>query len=203
MKINVAVIEKTKEIRAKLSDFIGSQEGLSCYGTYELIEDAIEDFSNSCPDIVLMPVNKASIKHLKKFRKECKNSIFMVLTSFEESGLLLEAMNAGATAYYYKAGNLNKLQETILEAHKVKTTTGSEKNTRIRLKKSVQSANDLSERELEILDFLAHGYRYKEIAEKLFLSIETVRTHIKNIYAKLHVNSRTNALLKYKALQNS
>jgi DNA-binding NarL/FixJ family response regulator len=203
MAIKVGIIEDEKEIRENLVALIKSSEGFECEHVFSNAEDAIKALPSAGLDVVLTDINlpgKNGIECIIEAKPKCKTTQFLICTSFEDSDTVFRALKAGATGYLIKTIQPSKLLDAIVEV----SHGGSPMSSHI-ARKVVMSFNSvevnpefekLSAREKEILDLLSKGLRYKEIADKIFLSTETVRTHIRNIYEKLQVNSRTEALNK-------
>lgn len=203
MIIKVAIIEDEAEIRQNLALIISESEGFECRHVYSNAEDAIKEIPTLQLDVVLTDINlpgKSGIDCIDELKGKCPETNFLICTSFEDTETVFKALKAGATGYLTKTTQPSKLLDAIVEVN----NGGSPMSSHIARKvvSSFNEVNDnsnlekLSNREKEILQFLSKGLRYKEIADKLFLSTETVRTHIRNIYEKLQVNSRTEALNK-------
>ena len=202
--ITVAIVEDDNEIREGLAVLINGSEGFKCVATYSSAEDALSDLLKKKPDVVLMDINlphMSGIECTRKLKDLRPDLSIMVLTVYDDDESIFESLKAGARGYVVKKTPPAKLLESILELY----NGGSPISSRIARKivqtfhvigTSSEERENLSRREDEILAYLAKGYRYKEIGETLFISIETVRTHVRNIYEKLHVRSRTEALLK-------
>ncbi len=208
--IKVVIVEDNDEIRDGLAYLINSSSGFSCLATYPSGEDLLKDFLNEkkdknyvFPDVILMDINlpgMSGIDCIKKI-KETKNSIqIMMLTVYEDYETIYKSLKAGATGYILKKSATVELLNAIKDIYNGGSPMSSQIARKVVLSFQEQKISDesqkLTPREQEILNYLAMGYRYKEIANKLFISVETVRTHIRNIYEKLHVNSRTEAILK-------
>lgn len=203
MAVTVGIIEDEKEIRQSLQLLIDGSEGFVCIHTFSNAEDAIRDIPALGLDVVLTDINlpvKSGIDCIRELKPICPNTHFLICTSFDDSENVFKALKSGATGYLTKTVQPSKLLDAIIDVH----NGGSPMNSHI-ARKVVMSFNEsgvnpelekLSAREKDILDLLSKGLRYKEIADRLFLSTETVRTHIRNIYGKLQVNSRTDALNK-------
>jgi len=204
MDINVAIIEDQLEIRESLATLLRGSFGFSLAATYENAEDAMEQLPAIDPHIALVDIHlpgKSGIIAVKALKKVCPNTLFMMVTAFEDNENIFNALKAGATGYLLKTTPPAKILEAITDlaqggspmsaqiARKVVASFNALKQVNAELEK-------LSGREQEILNLLSKGFRYKEIGDKLFVSTETVRTHISNIYQKLQVNSRTDALNK-------
>lgn len=206
MSIKVAIIEDQKEIREMLAVLINGSEGFSCLKSFENAEDALNEIPFLKPDVVLVDIHlpkQSGIDCIIKLKPLCPQTQFLMCTSLEDSSTIFSALKAGANGYLTKSTPPAKLLEAIADVHK----GGSPMSSHIARKviEAFQTPEKsfgeneteiLSAREKELLEQLAKGYRYKEIAEKLFISIDTVRTHVRNIYEKLQVNSRTEALNK-------
>lgn len=202
--IHVAIIEDEKQIRESLAILINGSEGFACLHAFENAEDAITAIPGLEVDVVLTDIHlpaKDGIQCIAELKPLCPDVQFVMCTSFEDTDSVFRALKAGATGYLTKTTQPSKLLDAIVEVHK----GGSPMSSHIARKvvasftpdtPANQELQKLSGREKEILQLLSLGLRYKEIADKLFLSTETVRTHIRNIYEKLQVNSRTEALNK-------
>jgi len=203
MEIKVGIIEDEAEIANSLKLLINGSEGFSCTDTFETAKDAIERIPTLHLDVILTDIHlpdKTGIDCITELKPLCPNTQFLMCTSFEDTESVFKALKAGATGYMTKTTQPSKLLDAITEVYK----GGSPMSSHIARKvvASFQEAQQnielekLSQREQEILLHLSKGLRYKEIADALFVSTETVRTHIRNIYQKLQVNSRTDALNK-------
>ena len=204
-KIQVAIVEDIEDIREGLASFINSAEGFRCVATYACAEAALEALPELEPDVVLMDIGLPGMSGIECIRllKALRPAMqIMMLTVYEDDEKIYNSLAAGASGYILKKVPPAKLLEAIQELH----SGGSPMSPQI-ARKVVQTfqslhapspaAEHLSKREQEILCLLAKGLLYKEIAEKLAISVETVRTHLHNIYEKLHVHTRTEAVLKY------
>ena len=203
MVIKVGIIEDEKEIRENLKKLINGSEGFICTHIYSNAEDAIKNIPGADLDVVLTDINlpaKSGIDCVVELKPKCPKTHFLICTSFEDTETVFKALKAGATGYLIKTTQPSKLLDAIVEVY----NGGSPMSSHI-ARKVVMSFKEteinpelekLSTREKEILSYLSKGLRYKEIADKIFLSTETVRTHIRNIYNKLQVNTRTDALNK-------
>jgi len=203
-KIKVIIVEDDIEMQEGLELIVRSNPALECIVTCSTGEEALEIIPANIPDIVLMDIHLpgiSGIECIKKLKPLISFTQFMMCTVYEDNENVFDSLCAGATGYLLKNSPPSKITEAIIDlyhggspmssviARKViqtfKPTTGQNKDI-----------EKLTNREREMLDLLAKGYRYKEIADQLSISFETVRTHIHNIYEKLHVQSRTEALNK-------
>lgn len=204
MNIRVGIVEDEKQIRESLMILIDGSEGFSCQHSFEDAEAAILKLPQLDLDVVLMDIHlpgKDGISCVETLSDVTKSTHYLMCTSFEDTDSVFRALKAGAKGYITKTTQPSKILDAITDvfhggspmsshiARKVVASFHQLPTDNLELKK-------LTEREKEILLLLSEGLRYKEIADKLFLSTETVRTHIRNIYEKLQVNSRTEALNK-------
>lgn len=204
MKIKVGIVEDEKQIRESLMILINGSEGFSCIHGYESAEAAIADIPNQDIDVVLMDIHLPGIDGIgciTNLKPKCPAIQFLMCTSFEDTDSVFRALKAGATGYLTKTTQPSKILDAIVEVYKGGSPMSSHIARKVvaTFQSGTQESTELqklTEREKEILYLLSDGLRYKEIADKLFLSTETVRTHIRNIYEKLQVNSRTEALNK-------
>jgi len=201
MEINVVIIEDNNDIRNSLTILINGSAGFSCTSSFANAEDAIREIPNLNPDVAIVDVHLpqgSGIDAITALKPVCGKTQFMIFTIFEDDETVFKALKAGASGYLLKNTSPEKILTAITDIHQ----GGSPMSGQIARKalqsfiqpKSNPTIELLTQRENEILNLLAKGYRYKEIASKIFISIETVRTHIRNIYEKLQVDSRTDAL---------
>lgn len=197
--IYVAIVEDDKEIRESLSLIIDSTPGYVCKLIFANAEDAVAQLRQEDPDVVLMDVElpgMSGIQAVAKLKPILTETDFIMLTVRDDDSTVFDAICAGATGYLLKNTPPNRLLQAIDEVK-----VGGSPMSRSIARKVLASfqkpePNPLSERETEILRKLCEGQNYRVIAEELFVSGHTVRTHIKNIYKKLHVSSRAEAVRK-------
>ncbi|MHC1706076.1 MAG: response regulator [Bacteroidales bacterium] len=203
--IKIAIVEDDKIVREGLEMLLQGSPGFSCAGAFGNGEDALVSIPTLDVDVVLMDINLPGIDGVECIlRLKTLNlpAQYIMLTVFEDTEAIFRSLAAGASGYLLKQTPPAKLLEAIQEVYQ-----GGSPMTGEIARKVVQSFQNtpaapggmagLSKREEEILSYLAKGYLYKEIAGFLFISMETVRTHIRNIYEKLQVRTRTEAILKY------
>ncbi len=205
MSIKVVIVEDNEKIREGLATLIAGSEGFRCPATYGSAEEALRQLSSYKPDVVLMDIQlpkMSGIECVEKLKERDPDLQIMMLTVYEDDEKVFESLTAGATGYILKRTPPAELLEAIRDVH----GGGSPMSDQIARKvvqafqqmgKSSKETENLSQREMEILAYLSKGYHDKEIADHFFLSVKTVRTHLRNIYEKLHVRSRTEAVLKY------
>jgi len=205
MPINVSIIEDDSRIRESLAILIDGGENVRCISTHATGEDALKHLPLKKPDVVLMDINLPGMSGIECARKlkalQPKVQILM-LTMYEDHDLVFQALTAGASGYLVKRTSPANILEAIQEVYSgASPMSGKIARTVVEYFQKLQHTSPqqehLSPREKEILDLLVKGYRYKEIADALAIGFETVRSHLKNIYEKLHVHSRTEAVVKY------
>jgi DNA-binding NarL/FixJ family response regulator len=201
--IHVAIIEDIREIREGLQLLIDSSDGFSCSQTFPTAEEAVGELPRSCPDVVLMDINLpgiSGIEAIRKLKEQCSHTQFIMSTIYEDDENIFESLKAGASGYLLKKTAPSKILDAITEVYEGGSPMSSQIARRViasfQKKDSIDTADILTPKEKEILKALAKGLRYKEIADEMKISMETVRSHARKIYEKLHVQSRTEALNK-------
>ena len=205
MAIKVSIIEDDDWIRDNLAAQIGHTNGFLCVGSYPSGEEALNQVMKNVPDVILMDINlpkMSGIECVRKLKTMVPSAQVMMLTVYEDSEKIFDSLLAGASGYLLKRTPQAEILDAIADVHR-----GNSPMSGHIARKVVQYFNQrgsaekemekLSRREREVLDHLAQGIAYKEIADVLSLSIDTVRMHIKGIYGKLHVHSRGEAVAKY------
>ena len=209
--IQVTIVEDDEGIRVNLAKLINSADGFECLETYSNAEAALKGIPLNPPGVVLMDINLPSmngIECVRQLRAAVPGLPIVMLTVYDDSEQLFQSLMAGANGYLLKRNISTKLLDYIREVlgggapmsrqiarkvvnyfHRLAQMPSAEKLS--------PEVSNLTSREQEILANLAKGYSSKEIANVLGISSETVRNHMRNIYEKLHVHSRTEALLKY------
>lgn len=203
MPIKVAIAEDIPEIRTGLQLIINSTTGYECGCVCRDGREALEKIPAYEPDVVLMDINMPGVNGVEAVRllkPKMPGAQFIMCTVYEEDEHVFDSLKAGATGYILKKTPPARLLEAITEVYNggspMSSTIARKVMTSFAEKKITQPVDDLSEREKEILGLLARGLQYKGIAAELSLSVETVRTHIRNIYEKLQVHTRDEALRK-------
>ena len=204
MSITLTIVEDLDEVRDGLKNFISLSQEFKVLDTYKTAEEALEDIPKLQPDIVIMDISlpgMSGIECLRLVKDKSPKTQFMMFTVYENDEKVFEALKAGASGYLLKNTGLVQLIESLKELH----NGGSPMSANIARKlvtvfrdkeKAIEPVEALSGRENEILQLLAKGLLYKEIAEQLSISTSTVRQHIHHIYEKLHVQNRTEAINK-------
>ncbi|RIV19845.1 DNA-binding response regulator [Fibrisoma montanum] len=203
--ITVAIVEDKDEIRQSLSILIGGADGFVCQSAYATAEDALLDLPGHPVDIVLMDIGLPGMNGIdcvRQLKPLCPQTQFMMCTAYDEDELVFEALKAGANSYILKRSAPHKLLEAISELHQGGSPMSSTIARKIvgsfyQAPARSSELDVLTSREREILDRLSKGYSHKEVADELFISPTTVRKHIFNIYEKLQVHSKVEAVNKY------
>lgn len=204
--INVAIVEDNNTIREGLAALINGTEGYDCVGSFVDCESFLLNLKTLNVDVVLMDIALPGMNGIEGVKKAIiiKPELdILMLTIYEESEVVFDALCAGACGYLVKKTPPSRLLEAIKEVNE----GGSPMSSRIArqvigaFKESKSVSNELDEftlsnREKEVLNRLADGNNYQEIAEQLLISVDTVRHHIKNIYKKLHVHTQSEAVAK-------
>ena len=215
MIISVCIVDDNKDIRSALEQIIHMADGYALVGSFSSAEEALIKIPAVEPNVVLMDINlgegESGIDCVRQLKPQHPEIHFMMCTVYEEDEKIFEALTAGANAYILKKTAPDKLLEAIRELHEGGAPMSSQIARKVvnafqlmassadAVAVSLQgkSISILSNRENEILELLAKGLLYKEIAGRLFISQETVRKHVYHIYEKLHVNNRVEAINKF------
>jgi DNA-binding NarL/FixJ family response regulator len=205
MAIRVSIVEDDDPVRESLTSLIDGAAGFRCVGAHRNAETALTLVPPEKADVVLMDIHLTrmnGIECVRQLKAMNPRQLIVMLTAYEDDDLIFQALKAGANGYLVKQTSPADLLAAIKEVH----AGGAPMSSNI-ARKVIQSfhesepssspTEDLSPREREILNLLAKGYMNKEIAERLHIAVETVCTHVRSIYAKLHVRSRSEAIIKY------
>ncbi len=204
-EIRVLLYEDNTMLREALSFMIGSTEGFQLAGAFGDCLDATKQVSKLQPDVVLMDIDlpeRDGIAALADIKKRYAHVDVMMLTVFDDDDRVFESLKAGATGYLLKKTSPARIMEAIREVYNggAPITPSIARRVLLHLHKHPAPASSLStltDREMQILEFLAEGNSYKMVADVCGIGIETVRTHIKHIYEKLQVHSVTEAVAKF------
>ncbi|HMT27939.1 MAG TPA: response regulator transcription factor [Bacteroidia bacterium] len=209
-KPGVLIVEDHENIRDGLMYMINSAENLNCLGAVSSGEAALKFVEQHKPDIVLMDINlpgMSGIECTKIIKAAHPDILVMMCTVYEDDEKIFKALSVGASGYILKKSSSDELLDAINQL----MNGGAPMSSQIARKvvnyfhSTTATMNDsegITEREVEILTLLANGFRNKEIADKLFISLHTVKSHIYNIYQKLHVQSRIEAVNKFRGMNN-
>jgi DNA-binding NarL/FixJ family response regulator len=214
MTISVCIVDDNKDIRSALEQIVMMAEGYTLAGSFADAEEALLKIPLAKPNVVLMDINlgegESGIDCVRQLKPLYPEILFMMCTIYEEDEKIFEALIAGANGYILKKTAPGKLLDALRELYEGGAPMSSQIARKVVNAFQVRAAADalgasttgkslgvLSNRENEILELLAKGMLYKEIAGRLFISQETVRKHVYHIYEKLHVNNRVEAINKF------
>jgi len=203
--INVAIVEDDDEIRSDLVRRIGRNASFTMTHSYSNAESALTDLPRVKPDVVLMDINLPGmdgVECVRQLKVKMQGVQFMMLTVYEDGDRLFKSLIAGASGYLLKRTSSDKLMTAIREVYHGGAPMTPEVARRVvqhfqRMPEKDPGTTKLTAREEDVLQQLAKGYLYKEIVDNLGISLGTLHTYISKIYEKLHVHSRTEAVVKY------
>ena len=205
MAITVSIVEDNHQLRGTLARVISRADGFQCLSHYANAEDALKALPDVRPNVVLMDINLPGmngVECVRQLKHIQPNTQIVMLTAYEDTENIFNSLAAGASGYLLKRTSSAELLAALREvsqggspmtAHIARKVVQSFQKTG----PSPQATENLSQREQEVLDCLAQGFLYKEIAEKLGISYETVHTYVRRIYEKLQVRTRTEAVAKF------
>jgi DNA-binding NarL/FixJ family response regulator len=205
VKIAVSIVEDDAHLRSILADWIRAADGFLCVGVHSSGESALVALPEEKPAVVLMDINlggMTGIECVRRLKPQMPDTQFMMLTVYEDPDHIFKALTAGASGYLLKRTPRAELLAAVRDVFAGGSPMSSGIARKIvqsfqRFSASPSETENLSPREHEVLELLARGYLYKEIAEALQISVPTVNTHIRRIYEKLHVRSRSQAVARY------
>ena len=209
MPTNISIVEDNDKLRGTLAKVISRADGFKCVSDYASAEDALAGLPKIKPDVVLMDINLPGmngVECVRKLKVILPATQVMMLTVYEDTENIFKALAAGASGYMLKRTPAKELLEAIHEVlrggspmttHIARKVVLSFQKSAAASAKTAGELSELSDREQQVLDLLAQGLIYKEIAEKLRISYETVHTYIRRIYEKLQVRTRTEAVAKF------
>jgi len=207
--VTASLVEDDDMVRESLAVLIGGATGFACVGAYSSAEEALREIPRKQSDVILMDIHlpkMSGIECVRTLKKELPATQIIMLTMYEDDELVFDSLRAGASGYLLKRTPHAQILAAIQDIHaggSPMTSSIARKVVQLMRKPHREVAPvrsdvpHLSPRETEVLTHLAKGYRYKEIAEALGINVETVRTHLRRIYEKLHVGSRTEAVVKF------
>ena len=205
----VAVVEDDASLRRTITAFINRAPGFACAGSFPDAETALVEIPRLKPDVVLMDIRlpgMSGIECVAALKELLPKTPVIMLTVYDEGDYLFESLKAGASGYLLKRAIGDHLTEALQEAragglpltrHMAAKVGQYFKQFGKRQQEAQTEITLLTVREQEVLKLLAEGFRYKEIAAELGISLDTVREHSRRIYTKLHVSSRTEAVVKF------
>lgn len=203
--IKVALVDDDEGIRTSLAALIRREPAFRLVGDYANAETAVMEIPQHRPDVVLMDINLPGMNGVECVR-QLKGALpqvqFLMLTVYEDSDSLFNSLKAGASGYLLKRTASERLLDAIRDVHDGGSPMSPQLARRVVMFFNQPAATEstmarLTAGEREFLDQLAKGYAYKEIADRMNISIDTVRSYVRTVYEKLHVHSRTEAVVKY------
>ena len=205
MQIKVAIVDDDEGIRSSLVTLIRRATNLKFVGDFPDGEIALKEIPALAPDVVLMDINLPGMKGydcVRQLKVALPKAQFLMLTVYEDSDSLFNSLKAGASGYLLKRTASAGLIEAIRDVHAGGSPMTPQLARRVvqffsKPTNSDPSLARLTPGERDFLDQLSNGYAYKEIADRMDISIDTVRSYVRTVYEKLHVHSRTEAVVKY------
>lgn len=199
------VVEDDPSVRGILTTWLEEAEGFVCTGVFPDVETALPQIARGKPNVALVDINLpglSGIDCVRQLKPRTPNTQFVMQTVYEDSNHIFDALSAGATGYLIKTTSREALIAALREVHEGGSPMSSNIARKVvqqlqQPKKNLPPADELSKRENEVLALLAQGYLYKEIADSLGISIQTVNTYIRRIYEKLQVHSRAQAVARF------
>ncbi|MGR3854873.1 response regulator [Chryseobacterium indologenes] len=210
MSISVAIVEDEKNYNNALKKVINYQKDMKVVAQFFDGNDAITNLPDISPDVVMMDIqlqDMLGIEIIEKLRKEIPGTQFIMCTSFDDDEKIFNSLKAGAMGYLVKGESMDKILASIRDVYQGGAPMSFSIARRVlnhfeKKLPEIKGFDELTEREKEILELLSQGLLYKEIADKKFISIDTVKKHVGNIYRKLHVNNKVEAVNKFNQSKN-
>jgi len=205
MRIRVAIVEDSRGTRESLNELLSRAPALHCVGAHATGEEALAQIPAELPDVVLMDINLPQmngIECVSRLKQQLPQTQVLMLTTYEESDLIFDSLRQGASGYLLKNLPPAELVQAIEQVHAGGAPMSMQIARKLvnhfqQIKKPQSDMEQLTKREHEILALLAKGFLYKEIADQLGVTLSTVRAHLHTVYEKLHVQSRTEAVVKF------
>ncbi len=203
--ITVAIVEDDDRMRETLSQYLAHTRDFHLIGSFSDGEAALKNLPQLKPDVVLMDIGlpgKSGIECVRILKAKIPAMAVVIFTVYDEGDFLFDSLKAGASGYLLKRTSGVKILTALREAHLGGMPLTRHMASKVvvyfqKLGKSRLELARLTSREIDVLRLLADGLLYKEIAAHMGISMDTVRQYLRNIYAKLHVNSRTEAVVKF------
>ncbi|RKX39362.1 MAG: DNA-binding response regulator [Verrucomicrobia bacterium] len=207
--IKVGIVEDNKTLRNGFETLINAEPDMECICTSTTVGEALQQIPRVKPDVVLMDIqlpDGTGIECTAKIKEQLPKVQIVVVTVYEDSVRIFQALQAGACGYLLKRANPERIIEAIREAQEggVPMTPEIARKVIGQFRGHAETAStveNLTPRETEVLQFVMHGLANKEIADRMGVSVAAVKFHLQHIYEKLHVHSRTEAALKFKEHQ--
>ena len=205
MRISVSIVEDSRGTRESLTELLDRAPSLRFVSAHASGEDAVEKIPGNAPDVVLMDINLPKMNGIEcvhQIKEKLPKTHVLMLTTYEEGDLIFDSLRKGASGYLLKNLPPAELISAIEQVHAGGAPMSMQIARKVvthfqQIKKPKSEVDLLTKREHEILALLAKGFLYKEIADQLGISLSTVRAHLHTVYEKLHVQSRTEAVVKF------
>src|SRR3954470_12674341 len=205
MSIRVSIVEDNATLRGTLEKMFNEAPGMQCVSAHPTGEDAVNNMPAANPDVALVDIHlpgMGGIECVAKLKWQFPQLQMLMLTRYEQNDLIFNSIRAGASGYLLKNTPPAELIQAIEQVHAGGAPMSMQIARKVvdhfrQIQKPASDVEKLTQREQEILELLSKGYYYKEIGDTLGISYNTVRTHLQHIYEKLHVQSRTGAVLKF------
>lgn len=201
---SIAIVEDNADFRGSLARYLDNAPGYRCVCACSTAEEALQQIPRLQPDVVLMDIHlprQSGVDCTRRLKELCPKIQILILTVYEDNERIFGALKAGAGGYLLKRADPADILRAIQEVKQGGAPMSSQIARRVvqsfREEAGAPKVESLSQREEEILEQLAKGYSTKEIADRLSVSVNTIRTHLQHIYGKLHVRSRTEAVIKF------
>lgn len=203
--ITISIVDDEKELCQSIATFVNGAPGFRCVSMYHSGEAALEHLQADRPDVVLMDIHMtgmSGIECVRRLKTMMPQMQIMMLTVYEDTDQIFQALSAGASGYMLKRLTPRKLLDAISDVHEGGSPMSSPIARKVvasfqRNKPKEGEQPHFTSREQSVLDCLANGHTYKQTADQLNISIPTIRSYLRRIYEKLHVQSRTEAVAKY------
>ncbi|MDA7519374.1 response regulator transcription factor [Akkermansiaceae bacterium] len=205
-KKTVVLVEDDELLREQLVKILNETKEVEVLIAVSSGEEALEKIPSYSPDVILLDINlpgKSGIDCIRELKQKCSSTEVIMLTAYEEEDNIFNALREGASGYLLKTSTPQEIFDAIRDVHSGGAPFSSHVARKVaqyfRQDREISKENEsLSPREREVLTLLSSGYIYKEVAEKLDITVETVRTYVKRVCAKLHVRSKVEAILKFR-----
>lgn len=205
MRIRVSIVEDNRGTRESLTELLGRAPTLRFVNAHPSGEDALQRLPAEAPDVVLMDINLPKMNGIEcvaQLKQQLPKTQVLMLTTYEEGDLIFDSLRKGASGYLLKNMPPTELIQAIEQVHAGGAPMSMQIARKVvthfqQIKKPQSDMEQLTKREHEILALLAKGFLYKEIADQLGITLSTVRAHLHTVYEKLHVQSRTEAVVKF------
>lgn len=210
MSISIAIVEDEKNYNNALKKVINYQTDMKVIAQFFDGNEALNNLANISPDVVMMDIqlqDMLGIEIIEKLRKDMPDTQFIMCTSFEDDEKIFNSLKAGAMGYLIKGESMDKILTSIRDVYNGGAPMSFSIARRVlnhfeKKITEVKGFDELTNREKEILELLSQGLLYKEIADQKCISMDTVKKHVGNIYRKLHVSNKVEAINKFNHFKN-